>query len=96
MHALNTVVLNHTGMQVGSLHLTESAEKLPQELVIPNDQIRLLESIGQGELCCVCLQPLLCLMSELALVLLQLSSVIVVLPRGAQQSTYPMRYFDLI
>ena len=50
IHALNTIVLNHTGMQVGSLHLTESAEKLPQELVIPNDQIRLLESIGQGEL----------------------------------------------
>ena len=28
---------------------TESIQKLPKELVIPNDQIKLLDSIGQGE-----------------------------------------------
>jgi len=42
-------------MLVGSVHLTESVDKLPEKLVIPNDQIRLLESIGQGELSlCTC------------------------------------------
>ena len=46
----------YTGMLVGSLHLTESAQKLPQELVISDDQFRLLESIGQGEPCLVYLQ----------------------------------------
>jgi len=35
------------------VNITESIEKLPKELVIPNDQIQLLESIGQGELCFV-------------------------------------------
>jgi len=38
-------------MLVGSVHLAESVDKLPQELVIPSDQIQLLESIGQGGLC---------------------------------------------
>ena len=40
-------------MLVGSVHLAESVEKLPRELVIPNDLIQLLESIGQGEICFV-------------------------------------------
>ena len=43
-------------MRVGTENLTESIEKLPKELVIPNDQIRLLESIGQGEICFVYFQ----------------------------------------
>ena len=38
------------------MNITESIEKLPKELVIPNDQIQLLESIGQGELCFVYFQ----------------------------------------
>ena len=33
------------------MDLTESVEKLPRQLVIPNDQIQLSESIGQGESC---------------------------------------------
>ena len=37
------------------MHVAESIEKLPQELVIPNDQIRLLDSIGQGKVCFVVL-----------------------------------------
>ena len=53
---MNTVILQYTGMLVGSLHLTELAQKLPQELVISDDQIRLLESIGQGEPCLMYLQ----------------------------------------
>ena len=40
-------------MQIGTIHLTESALKLPKELVIPNDQIQLLNSIGQGEPSCM-------------------------------------------
>ena len=31
------------------MHLTESAHKLPKELIIPNDRLHLLGSIGQGE-----------------------------------------------
>ena len=31
------------------MHLTESAHKLPKELIIPNDRLHLLNSIGQGE-----------------------------------------------
>ena len=42
-------------MLVGTVHVAESIEKLPQELVIPNDQIRLLDSIGQGKVCFVVL-----------------------------------------
>jgi len=42
---------NYAGIRVGTVHLTESVQKLPQELVIPNDQIRVLDSIGQGGLC---------------------------------------------
>jgi len=41
---------NYAGIRVGTVHLTESVQKLPQELVIPNDQIRVLDSIGQGGL----------------------------------------------
>jgi len=48
MHAANTI---YTGMLVGSVHITESVDKLPQQLVIPDDQIQLLESIGQGDVC---------------------------------------------
>ena len=35
-------------MKIGTLHQTE-LQKLPEELVIPSDQIKLLDSIGQGE-----------------------------------------------
>jgi len=48
MHAANTI---YAGMLVGSVHITESVDKLPQQLVIPNDQIQLLDSIGQGDVC---------------------------------------------
>jgi len=48
MHAANTI---YAGMLVGSVHITESVDKLPQQLVIPDDQIQLLESIGQGDVC---------------------------------------------
>jgi len=44
------MIYNYAGMRVGIEYLTESVQKLPQELVIPNDQIRILDSIGQGEL----------------------------------------------
>ena len=44
-------IYNYAGVRVGTVHLTESVQKLPQELVIPNDQIRVLDSIGQGGLC---------------------------------------------
>ena len=40
---------NYAGMLTGSMHLTESAHKLPKELIIPNDRLHLLGSIGQGE-----------------------------------------------
>ena len=40
-------------MKIGTIHLTESAQKLPKELFIPNDQIKLLNSIGQGEPSCM-------------------------------------------
>ena len=36
-------------MVTGTMHLTESAHKLPKELIIPNDRLQLLNSIGQGE-----------------------------------------------
>ena len=45
--------VHFAGMKIGTIHLTESALKLPQELVIPNDQIQLLNSIGQGEPSCM-------------------------------------------
>lgn len=48
MYAANTI---YAGMLVGSVHITESVDKLPQQLVIPNDQIQLLDSIGQGDVC---------------------------------------------
>ena len=35
-------------MKIGTIHQTE-LQKLPEELVIPSDQIKLLDSIGQGE-----------------------------------------------
>ena len=41
--------VHFAGMKIGTIHLTESALKLPQELVIPNGQIQLMNSIGQGE-----------------------------------------------
>ena len=40
---------NSVGMLTGSMHLTESAHKLPRELIIPSDRLHLLDSIGQGE-----------------------------------------------
>ena len=40
---------NCAGVRAENEHLTESVQKLPKELVIPNDQIKLLNSIGQGE-----------------------------------------------
>ena len=40
---------NYIGMVTGNMYLTESAHKLPKELIIPNDQLHLLNSIGQGE-----------------------------------------------
>lgn len=43
-------VYTYAGMQAGSRHINESMKKLPQELVIPNSEIHLLESIGQGEI----------------------------------------------
>ena len=42
-----------TGVRAGNEHLTESVQKLPKELVIPNDQIKLLDSIGQGKPSCM-------------------------------------------
>ena len=44
---------NCAGVRAGNEHLTESVQKLPKELVIPNDQIKLLDSIGQGEPSCM-------------------------------------------
>ena len=41
---------NSVGMLTGNMHLTESAHKLPRELIIPSDRLHLLDSIGQGEL----------------------------------------------
>ena len=41
------------GVRAGNEHLTESVQNLPKELVIPNDQIKLLNSIGQGEPSCM-------------------------------------------
>ena len=40
---------DYAGMVTGNMHLTESAHKLPKELIIPNDRLHLLNSIGQGE-----------------------------------------------
>ena len=42
---------DYAGMHAGTVYLTESVQKFPQELVIPNDRIRVLDSIGQGGLC---------------------------------------------
>ena len=41
---------NSVGMLTGNMHLTESAHKLPREMIIPSDRLHLLDSIGQGEL----------------------------------------------
>ena len=47
---------NFAGKQIqdndyeGTLVQNESVGKLPRDLVIPNNQIRLMDSIGQGEL----------------------------------------------
>ena len=41
---------NSVGMLTGNMYLTESAHKLPRELIIPSDRLHLLDSIGQGEL----------------------------------------------
>ena len=49
-------VYNFAGKQIqdndyeGTLVQHESVGKLPRDLVIPNNQIRLMDSIGQGEL----------------------------------------------
>ena len=45
---------NYAGLLTGNMHLTESAHKLPKELIIPNDRLHLLNSIGQGE-CGICI-----------------------------------------
>ena len=45
----NNQMCNCAGVRAENEHLTESVQKLPKELVIPNDQIKLLNSIGQGE-----------------------------------------------
>ena len=41
---------NSVAMLTGNMYLTESAHKLPRELIIPSDRLHLLDSIGQGEL----------------------------------------------
>ena len=40
---------NSVALLTGNVHLTESAHKLPRELIIPSDRLHLLDSIGQGE-----------------------------------------------
>ena len=53
MHATNTLVCTYAGRQIHDNRYEETQfqhESVPQDLVIPNSQIRLLESIGQGEL----------------------------------------------
>ena len=51
MHGMIVTIgmCNCAGVPDGNEHLTESVQKLPKELVIPNNQIKLLDSIGQGE-----------------------------------------------
>ena len=50
MHHSYTSGYACAGMRDGNRHMNESVKKLPHELVIPNNEIHLLESIGQGEL----------------------------------------------
>ena len=44
---------NCAGVRDGNEQLTKSVQKLQRELVIPNDQIKLLDSIGQDVASCM-------------------------------------------
>ena len=67
------------GVRAGNEHLTESVQNLPKELVIPNDQIKLLNSIGQGEPSCMVWEY------GLALALVTWSNIIQRAVRGTSQ-----------